>query len=405
VDVPDSQGEILPTGCQVEQLVIRTETAFPEQKLYTVSKDLWDRLNRVQQAGIILHEVIYGETSRLGQLNSIKARYLNGWIFSDRFKKIKFSDYKQLIDRVGLPYEPVSTQIHSCQGIHLPGDYASLSDAVRAVNGTTATICLGEGSVNVGAPNGIMNLNSNTNLEIVGMGRGKSVIEGSPYFSCSLDGHCDIRLEGVTVTKKLNVQSHTNIVLQGLDVPKLDLSFYHAPFPRVFISSIRTGYFTIGHNPSGQITLENSVIDPSIFSLTGSMGVDFGAITNTLATVIIQNNIFMNIQQPGGAALTANSTAQIANNVFYNNICAVSRKSSVSTHNAFFQNKINFSNGAVAGDMPITKDLMLDFTFSPPTPKQGSPLIQAGDPRYVPSNDFFGRPRGSFTDVGPVQSQ
>lgn len=59
VEIPDSQNLFIPVGCQQEQIAIWRQPSVPEDKLFNINQDLWDRLDNDNKAGLILHEVLY----------------------------------------------------------------------------------------------------------------------------------------------------------------------------------------------------------------------------------------------------------------------------------------------------------------------------------------------------------
>lgn len=74
VDIPDSAHIVVPNGCEIEQIAIQRDPQFEGDKRYTISKDLWDRLDTDNQAGLILHEIVYRDL-KITQRNSISTRY------------------------------------------------------------------------------------------------------------------------------------------------------------------------------------------------------------------------------------------------------------------------------------------------------------------------------------------
>lgn len=96
IDIPDSQFTYIPSNCEIRQIAIQKEPQFPGEKLYTISKDLWDILDNNQKAGLILHEIVYGEAISLSHSNSINSRYFMGHIASTKTGNITTQDYIKL---------------------------------------------------------------------------------------------------------------------------------------------------------------------------------------------------------------------------------------------------------------------------------------------------------------------
>ncbi len=86
IDIPDSDGGSVPVGCKLEQIAVqRTGELLPGDKLYTIDGDLWDVLPIEDQAGLILHEIIYGDSIATVGLNDAQprgVRNLNGILAS-----------------------------------------------------------------------------------------------------------------------------------------------------------------------------------------------------------------------------------------------------------------------------------------------------------------------------------
>jgi hypothetical protein len=88
-DIPDSEHIVIPDNCKIEQVAIQKDLPLRKREfLYTIDKDYWDLMvdGNVSKAGLILHEVIYGEAIALGQPNSIPTRYLTALIAADALR-------------------------------------------------------------------------------------------------------------------------------------------------------------------------------------------------------------------------------------------------------------------------------------------------------------------------------
>ncbi|MGZ3771104.1 MAG: hypothetical protein ACXVCP_14125 [Bdellovibrio sp.] len=98
VDIPDSDHTSFPHGCKVEQLVIQKSDLLPGEKRYTINKDIWDVLDAKNQAGIILHEIVYRET--LGQ-HSRYVRYFVGLVASNNLMNLSLPQQDELFNNLG----------------------------------------------------------------------------------------------------------------------------------------------------------------------------------------------------------------------------------------------------------------------------------------------------------------
>lgn len=97
-DIPDSHHLFLPSqeGCKIEQIAILGKT----EKKFLVNLDLWEKLNPMQKAGLIMHEVIYEHFAVLGEKNSIKARSYNSYVFGLNSK----ANYWNFVRGLRLPF-------------------------------------------------------------------------------------------------------------------------------------------------------------------------------------------------------------------------------------------------------------------------------------------------------------
>jgi len=96
-------GEVkIPEECEVRQLAIQRPPAFPSDYRYLIDRSLWADLfsSSEQQAGLMLHEIIYRETLQLGHENSAYAREFNRVISGERFLELSQADYDLLVGKV-----------------------------------------------------------------------------------------------------------------------------------------------------------------------------------------------------------------------------------------------------------------------------------------------------------------
>jgi hypothetical protein len=122
IEVPDSDHVALPSGCKRMQLIVQKAPQFPEDKRYTISKDIWDHLDNDSRAAAVLHEVVYREGFEENHhTNSVAARYFNSILLSKRLGTMTIQEFVSLL--TALPFTDL--------GIRRYG----VSDAFRAVTG------------------------------------------------------------------------------------------------------------------------------------------------------------------------------------------------------------------------------------------------------------------------------
>lgn len=102
-DVTDSGYVPVQRGCAVEQVAVRLNGPLPAgARRYVINRDLWDLADTVQKAGLVLHELIYGELRDLGALDSVAARRYNSTFASDRGRALQPKDYLRLLKGVAV---------------------------------------------------------------------------------------------------------------------------------------------------------------------------------------------------------------------------------------------------------------------------------------------------------------
>lgn len=137
VDIPDSQHIAIPKNCKIEQVAIQQEPTLPEQKRFTISKDLWDLMDDTNRAGLILHEIIFQEAIELHQTNSIRSRYFNAMISQKNFHLQNFEYYSLRRKAAGLELANGCVVYPKWQGlklknVHLDPHSGSSEDTLQA---------------------------------------------------------------------------------------------------------------------------------------------------------------------------------------------------------------------------------------------------------------------------------
>lgn len=96
-DIHDSQHVFVGEGCKLMQAAIQRQPRTPSERRYTIAKDLWDRAAVIDQAGLILHEVIYKDLLNLGHADSKRTRYFNGLIASGPLTPARYAETVRLV--------------------------------------------------------------------------------------------------------------------------------------------------------------------------------------------------------------------------------------------------------------------------------------------------------------------
>lgn len=97
-DVPDSEHLIFEEGCAVRQIAIQQDgqKKFPEDRMLLVDQRLWEAMDPLNQAGLMLHEVIMHEAREALHTDSTAVRYFTTAIAAGKLLKLK-TDKERLL--------------------------------------------------------------------------------------------------------------------------------------------------------------------------------------------------------------------------------------------------------------------------------------------------------------------
>ena len=114
-DVGDYGPIFIPHNCQVVPAAIQKRFSIEEEPTFFVQKEIWDQLPVVDQAALILHEIIYRE---FAHETSVLTRSFNGLLFSMEFDNyVSDAKFLDMLVKVGAPtYEYGSFEINIRQG-------------------------------------------------------------------------------------------------------------------------------------------------------------------------------------------------------------------------------------------------------------------------------------------------
>lgn len=110
----DTVPSFVPKNCSLRQIAIRKRVAqsisWSESVYYNFSQHLniyrpaWNRLSNLEKSILILHELLYWETSIAGQsLGSLPARQLNAIVFSGKIDQLQINEWIQIARSYNLP--------------------------------------------------------------------------------------------------------------------------------------------------------------------------------------------------------------------------------------------------------------------------------------------------------------
>ncbi|OFZ49066.1 MAG: hypothetical protein A2381_15820 [Bdellovibrionales bacterium RIFOXYB1_FULL_37_110] len=152
LDIPDSAHDFIPAGCSIEQLAIQRKKLLKYDKKYFINNDYWPHLPPRDQAGLLLHEVIYTEALNYGHQNSKLVRKFNGYLSSDQIQNHDWYDFASMIQKFKMGYIEYQGLILNHFGLGFCPDDEQycingyVDSGVLSLNGTNYQI---EGYVNI----------------------------------------------------------------------------------------------------------------------------------------------------------------------------------------------------------------------------------------------------------------
>ena len=99
IDVPDVGVGEVPNGCEVAQVAAQMEPVFAGDTRYLINKDIWDQMDTVQRAALVMHELILREAKlpENAHEDSYRTRYFNGLLAANMVSGITSKKYGELI--------------------------------------------------------------------------------------------------------------------------------------------------------------------------------------------------------------------------------------------------------------------------------------------------------------------
>jgi hypothetical protein len=93
-DIPDTGEVEIPANCRVTQIAIRNPNRLPFDKEFIIYKPLWNRLDRDNQAALLLHEVIYKDAKlNAHPKNSAGVRAINRFLIKEWNHEVSFVEF------------------------------------------------------------------------------------------------------------------------------------------------------------------------------------------------------------------------------------------------------------------------------------------------------------------------
>jgi hypothetical protein len=329
---------------------------------------------------------------------------------------------------------------YSCMGVRVPGDYATIQEAVTAIQNDGGTICLSAKTYTES-----VTLTPAKPLTLVGQAETGTIIEGS----LALQGGDELTLRGLTVRgtssalratshKRLTIESCTFRASSSSGTVSLIAGTNTITSSKILAEASGTALTFSAYAPSQSLTVENSDLAGSSIGEGRAILISSPTNTSTTAKVEVKNSYIHNALlgisvSPASTSRYLTADVLMVNNTlerlgtaidyqgakapsYYNNIVtecdlgiSINAGATAPTNredhgsNVLFKNTANFGGFATPGMRYLTTDPMLDASKSPPAPKAGSPTVGAGDTSKAPPKDFWGKQRGPSVDIGAVE--
>lgn len=300
----------------------------------------------------------------------------------------------------------------ACTGTRVPGDYATLSEAVSALAaaGNDATICFsGQTGQSVIVTD---SAEHNKALRVIGVSAEKTSLGDLRVAG----GFSDVSLVGFTV-QVLAIHDAKKVSLRGVRISGTSqaLTLRQSSYKPGQVAEIDIDGCDISSSTSGRaINIDSVYAYPWTISLSNSWvhGGDFGIFLSSSSdsklSLSIINNTITGSKTGIYLAGSSLSTITYANNILANHTSAAVNVAGGTTvvhaNNALFGNASNYTNLAVDGAGYVKQDCMLDTSGRVPELKPGSPCRGAADASKAPPSDFWNAPRKAPVDLGAVES-
>jgi hypothetical protein len=297
--------------------------------------------------------------------------------------------------------------VFPCTGTLVPGDYATIQQAVTALAGTDATICLAAQSytetVSVSASG-----KTPKSLTIIGASAAVTSVnelDVAPGFSSvTLRGIRTNVLELYAQTTNLDVFACTVGTISTITQATVTIDASQLGAPGKYAMALQA-YDQAG----GTVKVTNSYIhDTKEGIYVDGMGMKQGMSLSIVNDTFVNDGIALDVvwHSAGGGALALT----VANDIFVgSSASAISIDESllgvVHENNLLFGNASNYAGTATDGPGYVKADPLFDGS-TPPAPKAGSPALGNANMSLAPATDYWGHLRNKTTpDIGAVESK
>ena len=102
-DIKDSFHVGITKECSLQQLAMQKKDFNSKILKYYLNEDIFKKLNPVNQAGLIFHEIIYEHFRYFGKGSSVTVRSFNRYLFSKKILKATKISFNKKVQSLGVP--------------------------------------------------------------------------------------------------------------------------------------------------------------------------------------------------------------------------------------------------------------------------------------------------------------
>lgn len=97
---------MMPKNCNLVQAATQVVHPVSQRRSYYINSEIWDQIDNVQKAGLVLHEIILVESIESAHKTSKRTRHMNGFLHSTQFESLSTAGLRRFIEsNMGFRFE------------------------------------------------------------------------------------------------------------------------------------------------------------------------------------------------------------------------------------------------------------------------------------------------------------
>jgi hypothetical protein len=139
---------MIPTDCTLVQAATQIRDTTSPRRGFYLNSDVWEKINELQKAGLVLHELLLTEAVESGHETSVRTRVLNGKLFTEEFSKKDAAYFHQFLAKeIGFRYADKTTywmELFDDEGAPRINEYWPNGKPFRIFGRKGAELCIKE---------------------------------------------------------------------------------------------------------------------------------------------------------------------------------------------------------------------------------------------------------------------